>query len=62
MFHYSLICNCFIIIICLMFHGELEQDKYGIISREKNNSLDYIVLLFFILLMVNLFILNIKKL
>ena len=37
------------IIITILNHSEIIQDKYGVLSREKTNSLDYVLLFLFTL-------------
>ena len=50
----------FIIITILIFsHGEISQERYGVISREKTNNLDYVLMFLMILFFINLYLYNI---
>ena len=49
----------FIVNTVLIFcHGEISQEKYGVISREKTNNLDYILMVLMILFFLNLYVYN----
>lgn len=54
-----LIIGIFLIIASLIaMHGEMTQDKYGVISREEGNSLDNLIIFFIILFFLTLIVHN----
>lgn len=54
-----LIIGIFLIIAMLIAaHGEMTQDKYGVISREEGNSLDNIIIFFIVLFFLTIVIHN----
>ena len=46
------------IIIAILSHSEIIQDKYGVLSREQTNSLDSILLILFVLFFILIYVLG----
>lgn len=48
------------IIITILSHSEIIQDKYGVLSREKTNVLDHVLLFLFAIFFIIVYLLRTK--
>lgn len=48
------------IILFIFLHGEISHDKYGVISREKRNNMDYVILILIMFFYLIIYIYNLK--